>query len=150
MFTRSRPDLFDAWVTLWLSTAVGMAAAATAPFEAFRGPLSEAGEGEAFEPECTCEPECGCAPEPSTVGPVRPADVSAAPGIGLAASETCGNCRHFHRGNSQAGECRHDAPFMAEDGRRAEWPLALADEWCGRFFKAHVPGLTREDLDALH
>lgn len=154
MLPRPRPDLVDAWVELWLSTAVGLAAAMTAPLKAFRAPLSETGEGEVYVAPPEGE-EAEAAPDVSTVSPVRPADVSAAPGVGLAASETCGNCRHFHRVNSQAGECRHDPPgygtmALPSDRRRGEWPITLESEWCGRFYKAHVPGLTREDLDALH
>lgn len=149
MLTRPRPDLVDAWVELWLSTAVGLAAAMTAPLEAFRAPLSETGEGEVYvDPPESEEPE-GLT-EVSTVSPVRPADVSSAPGVGLAASETCGNCRHFRRETSRAGQCRRYSPGLPEEGMHAEWPVALDSEWCGQFFKAHVPGLTREDLDALH
>lgn len=149
MLPRPRPDLVDAWVELWLSTAVGLAAAMTAPLEAFRAPLSESGEGEDYVDPPEGDP-VEAPPEASTVSPVRPADVSAAPGVGLAASETCGNCRHFRRETSRAGECRRYSPGLPEEGMRAEWPVALDTEWCGQFFKAHVPGLTREDLDALH
>ncbi len=149
MLSRSRPDFFDSLVTLWLSTAVGIAAMATAPLEAFRAPLSEEEEGQA-EPEGEPAELAEFVPEPVTVSPVRPDDLALSPERALAATETCGNCRHFHRANSQAGECRFGSPFMSPGGRRAEWPIATENEWCGQFFKAHVPGITREDLDGLH
>lgn len=146
MLTRSRPDIFDAFVNLWLSAAVGMAAAATAPLEAFRAPLSESGEGE----DLPAEEATAFEPMPVTVSPVRPDDLAKAPVHGLAADETCGNCRHFHRENSRVGECRFGAPFITGNRSRGEWPVTLENEWCGQFFKAHVPGITREDLDGLH
>jgi hypothetical protein len=144
---RPRPDFLDAWVNLWLSSAVTMAHLATAPFDAFRDSWDADEEmGAAHEPVPDDE-----LPPVSTVSAVRPADVHASLEVTRLASETCANCRHFCRSNAQAGECRRNAPFNLTGGHHAEWPLVTDGEWCGDFMQVHIPGgLTKEELRGLN